>query len=152
MTAIETTLHWNKVVGIYSLTSTGQYVPLTIGGGTFVSVCWRLVQQEGVSIPVHTSLFPVLTHWLQRRRRDLRRRRMLNQDFDGIELTHISNTVADALHHAFGQPDAGFLTNDGALPTFSAAPSIGVDGISDSPGPLDVSHQTGNEYFMSGAL
>lgn len=61
MTAIETTLHWNKVIGIYSLTSTGQYVSLTIGGGTFVSVCWRLVQQEGVSIPVHTSLFPVLT-------------------------------------------------------------------------------------------
>lgn len=77
---------------------------------------------------------------------------MLNQDFDGIELTHISNSFADAVNHAFGQPDAGFLTNDGALPTFSAAPSIEVDGISDSPGPLGVSHRTGNEYLMSGAL
>lgn len=77
---------------------------------------------------------------------------MVNQDIDGIELTSISNTFADALHHAFGQPDVGFLTNDGALPTFSAAPSIEVVGISDSPEPLDVGHRTGNEYLMSGAL
>jgi hypothetical protein len=42
-------LAWNKVVGIYQVTSVGQYIPLTVGLGSFISVCWKLVQQEAVS-------------------------------------------------------------------------------------------------------
>lgn len=47
--AIEVILKWNKVSGIYSIASTGQYVALIIGVGSFVSVLWTLVLQEFVS-------------------------------------------------------------------------------------------------------
>ena len=57
--AIELTLKWNKVLEIYSIASIGQYVPLTVGVGSFISICWRLVQQEGVSMPVRKCSFLV---------------------------------------------------------------------------------------------
>lgn len=48
--AIELILKWNKIYGVYSIMSTGQYVPLIIGVGSFISVCWNLMRQESVSI------------------------------------------------------------------------------------------------------
>ena len=47
--AIEVILRSNKVIGVYSIASTGQYVALIIGVGGFVSVLWTLVLQESVS-------------------------------------------------------------------------------------------------------
>ena len=49
MVALEVILKWNKVTGVYSIASTGQYVALIIGAGGFVSVIWTLVQQESVN-------------------------------------------------------------------------------------------------------
>ena len=49
--AIEVILKWNKVSNVYSIASTGQYVGLIIGLGSFASVCWTLVRQESVSNP-----------------------------------------------------------------------------------------------------
>lgn len=46
--AIELTLKWNKVRGIYSVNTTGQYIPLIIGIGSLISVWWNLLRQEGV--------------------------------------------------------------------------------------------------------
>lgn len=97
------------------------------------------------------SCFPG-AHWVQRRRRDLRRRQNLSHDIDDIELEPISNTLAGAVRHAIAQPDVGFLTNDGALPTSSAAISKEADVFTDSPGPSDIPRGPGNEYCMSGAL
>lgn len=102
MAAIETTLKWNKVVGIYSLTSTGQYVPLTIGMGTFISVCWRLVQQEGVSLPAKGDTFYCVLI-----------RPSFEDEIFGAEsgllkvptasnLSPLSDTSADAMRCAFG--------------------------------------------------
>lgn len=53
ITAIELTLKWNKVVGVYSIASTGQYISLIIGSTSFVSVCWSLIKQESVSGHIH---------------------------------------------------------------------------------------------------
>lgn len=44
-------LKYNKVSGIYSIASTGQYVALIIGVGGFISVLWNLVRQESVGDP-----------------------------------------------------------------------------------------------------
>lgn len=49
MTAIEATLKLNKVVGINAIASAGQYMPLTVGVATIISVYWQLFQQEAVS-------------------------------------------------------------------------------------------------------
>jgi hypothetical protein len=46
--AIECILTWNKVRGVYSLSSTGQYIPLIIGVASLISVVWNVVQQETV--------------------------------------------------------------------------------------------------------
>jgi hypothetical protein len=50
VTAVEATLKWNKVVNIYAITSTGQYLALTLGLASFVHVLWRLCQREAVSL------------------------------------------------------------------------------------------------------
>lgn len=59
--AIELILKWNKVGGVYSITSTGQYLPLIIGVCSFVSVWWSLVRQESVSAASTASLRSLLT-------------------------------------------------------------------------------------------
>ena len=53
--AIEVILKWNKVRGIYSIASSGQYVALFIGVGSFVSVLWTLVLQETVGHSFYES-------------------------------------------------------------------------------------------------
>ncbi|CAF9941050.1 MAG: hypothetical protein HETSPECPRED_002856 [Heterodermia speciosa] len=127
--AIELTLKWNKVRGVYSITSTGQYAPLIIGVGGVISVCWSLMRQES------------------KRRRDLKRRQAINQSEDGIELDTLSHTLADALSHAFAQPDIGFFTNGGALSNDS-----GVEEGEIAPESSDAFQRPHNEVLMSGAL
>ena len=61
ITAIELTLRYNQVVKIQSITSTGQYVSLIVGIGSFTSVCWSLVQQEAVSTVTATLDLHLLT-------------------------------------------------------------------------------------------
>jgi hypothetical protein len=51
--AIECVLSWNKVQGVYSLSSTGQYIPLIISVASLVSVIWNVAQQEIVSHHYH---------------------------------------------------------------------------------------------------
>ncbi|KAK4211158.1 hypothetical protein QBC37DRAFT_389931 [Rhypophila decipiens] len=96
ITAIECLLSWNKVVSIYNIRSTGQYIALTMGLAGFFQACWQLVNQEEA-----------------RRRRDLTRRQLIGQD---IELDQFPLSMSGALRAAFSRPDIGFLTNDGALP------------------------------------
>lgn len=144
------TLKWNKIGGVYSITSNGQYMPLMVAVGSFVSVCWSLVQQEGVSILFRKFRF-FFTNRVQERRRNLRCRQVINQDEDDIELDSLSHTLVDAISHAFTQPDIGFLTNDGALPITSSGEEE-VANCSDSPGPSTVFHGPYNEDFTSGAL
>lgn len=55
ISGIEVTLKWNKISDIYSVATIGQYVPLMIGIGSLISVCWNLIHQEGVSIYRHKS-------------------------------------------------------------------------------------------------
>lgn len=43
--AMELTLFWNSVTGIYSLDTTGQFIPLVIGVGTLLSLFWDLLQK-----------------------------------------------------------------------------------------------------------
>jgi len=43
LVAIETTLKWNKITGIYNLQSTGQFIPLIIGIGGVLSVMLSLL-------------------------------------------------------------------------------------------------------------
>ncbi|KAM7217173.1 hypothetical protein V8F06_007464 [Rhypophila decipiens] len=145
ITAIECLLSWNKVVNIYNIRSTGQYIALTMGLAGFVQACWQLVNQEA------------------RRRRDLTRRQLIGQD---IELDQFPLSMSGALRAAFSQPDIGFLTNDGALPppvtaavsrtsTRSSLESIRRFSIG-SLESVDVSHlraaDNEDEYTMTGAL
>jgi hypothetical protein len=57
---------------------------------------------------------------VQQRRNDRRRRQTLLQTESeteaGFELENLANTFTDAIAHAFVQPDADFLNNNGALP------------------------------------
>ena len=48
ITAVEATLSWNKVVNVYSIRSTGQYIPFTIGVASIIQVFWQLAKQEVV--------------------------------------------------------------------------------------------------------
>ncbi|KAM7199550.1 hypothetical protein V8F33_004361 [Rhypophila sp. PSN 637] len=57
ITAIECLLIWNKVVNIYNIRSTGQYIALTMGLAGFVHACWQLVNQEAVSPPPFLMYF-----------------------------------------------------------------------------------------------
>ena len=41
--AIELTIHWNNISGMYALDSTGQYVPLAVGLGGFLRLLYRLL-------------------------------------------------------------------------------------------------------------
>jgi hypothetical protein len=43
LVAIETTLKWNHISGIYTLQSTGQFIPLVIGVGGVLSVILGLL-------------------------------------------------------------------------------------------------------------
>jgi hypothetical protein len=104
MVAIELTLKWKKGGGVYSITSTGQYVPLIIEVASFISVRWSLMQQEVVSVPLRKSHFSFADR-VEERRRNLRRSQDINQDEDGIELDSSSHTLASAINHAFTQPD-----------------------------------------------
>lgn len=144
------TLKWNKVRGVYSITSTGQYLPLMVGVTSFGSLCWSLLQQEAVSVLLCSFRFSI-TNRVQERRRNLRRRQIINQDEDDIALDSLSHTLTDAISHAFAQPDIGFLTNGGALPITSDEEEEEV-AISDSPGSSTGFHGPHNQYFMSGAL
>ena len=40
--AIELTLVWNNVSGVYNVNSTGQVIPLIAGSGTLISVIWKM--------------------------------------------------------------------------------------------------------------
>lgn len=48
--AIELTLYWNSVTGIYSLDSSGQLIALIVGLGTFLSLFWELFQKQASRI------------------------------------------------------------------------------------------------------
>ena len=50
ITAIETTSQSNKVVGINSLASTGQYLALILGFSTLITALWQALKQETVNI------------------------------------------------------------------------------------------------------
>ncbi|OAF98788.1 uncharacterized protein CC84DRAFT_1223533 [Paraphaeosphaeria sporulosa] len=91
--AIELSLRWNRVLGVYSITSTGQYIPLIIGIASFISVCWDIIRQES------------------ERRRRLACHRAVGEMGEEYELRSLSNGIS----HAFAQPDEEFLMS-GALP------------------------------------
>jgi hypothetical protein len=40
--AVELTLHWNSVEGVYNVKSTGQIIALVVGLGMLVKVLWLL--------------------------------------------------------------------------------------------------------------
>lgn len=46
--AIELSLKRNRVEGVHTIASTGQYLPLIVGAGSFISVSWALFKQEAV--------------------------------------------------------------------------------------------------------
>ncbi len=149
--AIEVILKWNKVSSIYSIASTGQYVALIIGVGSFVSVLWTLILQETVSHLFYKGHL-CCTKWLQERRRNLKRRQVANQDENGIELDSLSHNLADAVSHAFSRPDIGFSTNDGAFPITSGEQEEDDAQSSNTPGPSPVFDGPNNEAFMSRPL
>jgi hypothetical protein len=105
VTAIEMLLKWNKIVGVNSIASTGQYIPLVIGLGSFCSVCWGLVQQEAVGLLSDLTIPRGLIESVQERRRD---QAIRLDDDDGIEL----HSLTAAFSHAFAQPDAGVFEID----------------------------------------
>ena len=144
--AIELVLKWNKVSGFYSLVGVGQYIPLIVGVGGFVSVSWSLVQQEVVSNSFR-KIYSCSTNRLQERRGNLKRRQVANQDEDGIELDSLSHNLSEAISHAFSRPDIGFSTNGGAFPiTPDEEDEVAVRSLN--------AHRpsTNTEVFMSGAL
>ena len=149
--AIEVILKWNKVSGIYSIASTGQYVALIIGVGSFVSVLWTLVLQEFVSHSLR-KIHLCCTNWLQERRRNLKHRQVAHQDENGIELDSLSHNLADAVSHAFSQPDIGFSTNGGAFPITSGEEEEDDTQSSNTPRPSAVFDGPNDEAFMSRPL
>jgi hypothetical protein len=46
--SIELTISWNRISGVYDISSTGQIIPLVIGLGLLMSVTWRLVRKKEV--------------------------------------------------------------------------------------------------------
>ncbi len=144
--AIELILKWNKVSGVYSIASTGQYVALIIGVGGFVSVSWTLVLQECVSNSFR-KIHLCFTNRLRERKRNLKRRQVANQDENGMELDSQSHNAVDAISHAFSRPDIGFSTNGGAFPIDSDEEGdLGIRSLN-TPRP-----SPNIEAFMSGAL
>ena len=139
-------LRWNKVSGIHSIASTGQYVALIIGVGSFVSVLWTLVLQETVSHSFYKSHL-CFTNQSQERKRNLKRRQVANRDEDGIELDSLSHNLTHAISHAFSRPDIGFSTNRGAFPITSGEEEDEAVRSLNTPRP---SPNIG--AFMSGAL
>ena len=144
--AIEVILRWNKVSGVHSIVSTGQYVALIIGAGSFVSVSWTLVLQECVSNSFR-KFHLRFTNRLQDRRRNLKRRQVANQDENGIELDSLSHNLRDAISHAFSRADVGFSTNGGAFPTTTGEEEEEAVQSLNTPRP-----SPNMEVFMSGAL
>ena len=144
--AIEVISKWNRVGGIYSIASTGQYVALIIGIGSFVSVLWTLVLQETVGYLFYKGQL-CFTNRLQERRRHLKRRQLVNHDINSVELDSLSNNFTDAISHAFSRPDVGFSTNGGAFPINSGEEEEEpVQSLSTPKPSLNI------EAFMSGAL
>ena len=139
-------LKWNKITGIYSIASTGQYVALSVGVGGFVSVSWNLLQQESVS-GLFRKIHFCFTNQLQERRRDFKRRQVTNQEEDGIELDFISHNLRDVISHAFSRSDIGFITNSGAFPITSGEEDEAAIRSLNNPRP-----SPNIEVFMSGAL
>ena len=135
---------------MYSIASTGQYVALIIGVGSFVSVAWTLVLQESVSNSFYKGHL-CFTNRLQERRRNLKRRQFANQDENGIELDSLSHNLADALIHAFSRPDVGFSTNGGVLSISSGEEEQDAVRSSNTPGPSPVFDRPNNQAFMSEA-
>ncbi|KFA55315.1 hypothetical protein S40293_10875 [Stachybotrys chartarum IBT 40293] len=73
----------------------GQFIALTMGMANLVSVLYQLFDRE------------------MRRRWDLKRRQIINQD---IGLSDLPPTLSGTIRFAFAETDASFLTNGGALP------------------------------------
>ncbi len=53
--AIELTIHWNNISGMYALDSTGQYVPLAVGLGGFVLLLYGGLKLWLVNIALCSS-------------------------------------------------------------------------------------------------
>ena len=47
--AVELTLKWNAVEGVYMVNSTGQVIPLVVGIGIMLNIFWKLIRHEKVS-------------------------------------------------------------------------------------------------------
>ena len=50
--AIELTLVWNNVSGVYNVNSTGQVIPLIAGSGILISVFWKM---RHISVRIYFS-------------------------------------------------------------------------------------------------
>lgn len=55
--AVELTLKWNAVEGVYMIDSTGQVIPLVVGLGIMINITWRFIHKEKVSFNVTTINF-----------------------------------------------------------------------------------------------
>lgn len=130
--AIETTLQSNKVVGINSIASTGQYLAFIIGLSTLITALWQALKQETV------------------RRRDLLRRYTLNDNTAEIDLDTLPHTLWGAVRHAFGQGDAAFMTNGGAFEASSGTIAEEGEGVLEQAS--TPSNDPEDPYMMSGAL
>ena len=102
---------------------------------------------------MYVEILPALiTDRVQARRRDIIRRQCLSQeDMDGIELEPLTNNLANAISHAFTQPDEDFLTNGGVLP-FATSTAPGSDVHSGSLEASNTLQGSDDAIVMSGAL
>ncbi len=48
--SVELTLKWNSVEQVYVVDSTGQVIPLVIGVGIMITITWKLIHEEKVSV------------------------------------------------------------------------------------------------------
>ncbi|KFA77454.1 hypothetical protein S40288_10767 [Stachybotrys chartarum IBT 40288] len=131
--AIEATLAWNKIGNIYTLTGYGQFIALTMGMANLVSVLYQLFDRE------------------MRRRWDLKRRQIINQD---IGLSDLPPTLSGAIRFEFAETDASFFTNGGALPyAESEWPSGETEDMHTTSGTSATQNSAFEDpYMMSGAL
>jgi hypothetical protein len=44
--AVELTLRWNGVSGVYGISSTGQVIPFVVGVGILVTVIWKVFRRK----------------------------------------------------------------------------------------------------------
>jgi len=51
--AIELTLKWNHVTGVYEVTSTGQLIPLVLGITLTATITWQAIRLKVGSIGPH---------------------------------------------------------------------------------------------------